>query len=95
MDKLKSGRFLLIITIAIYVAFGLVTSVIGVIIDKFQVQYNVSLNIAALLPFAFLSFIWIIFRAIWCSDGSYWSKDCFDTSHGTYDSGMLFFIPEQ
>jgi MFS transporter, FHS family, L-fucose permease len=53
MDKIRSGRFLLIITIAIYVAFGLVTSVIGVIIDKFQVQYNVSLNIAALLPFAF------------------------------------------
>jgi MFS transporter, FHS family, L-fucose permease len=53
MDKIRSGRFLLIITIAIYVAFGLVTSVIGVIIDKFQLQYNVSLNIAALLPFAF------------------------------------------
>ena len=53
MERTGSGRFLLIITIAIYVAFGLVTSVIGVIIDKFQVQYNVSLNIAALLPFAF------------------------------------------
>jgi fucose permease len=53
MERTRSGRFLLIITIAIYVAFGLVTSVIGVIIDKFQVQYNVSLNIAALLPFAF------------------------------------------
>jgi MFS transporter, FHS family, L-fucose permease len=53
MNNIKSGRFLFIITIAIYVAFGLVTSVIGVIIDKFQVQYNVSLNIAALLPFAF------------------------------------------
>jgi MFS transporter, FHS family, L-fucose permease len=52
---LKSGKswFLLIITIAMYVAFGLVTSVIGVIIDKFQTQYNVSLQIAALLPFAF------------------------------------------
>lgn len=53
MNNIRSGRFLFIITIAIYVAFGLVTSVIGVIIDKFQVQYNVSLNIAALLPFAF------------------------------------------
>ena len=53
MERTGSGRFLLIITVAIYVAFGLVTSVIGVIIDKFQVQYNVSLNIAALLPFAF------------------------------------------
>ena len=53
MNQLKSRRFLLIITIAIYVAFGLVTSVIGVIIDKFQVQYNVPLHVAALLPFAF------------------------------------------
>jgi FHS family L-fucose permease-like MFS transporter len=53
MNRLKSNRFLFIITIAIYVAFGLVTSVIGVIIDKFQVQYNVSLQVAALLPFAF------------------------------------------
>jgi fucose permease len=53
MEKIRNGRFLFIITVAIYIAFGLVTSVIGVIIDKFQVQYNVSLNIAALLPFAF------------------------------------------
>ena len=53
MNESKSRSFLIIITIAIYVAFGLVTSVIGVIIDKFQVQYNVSLNVAALLPFAF------------------------------------------
>ena len=53
MNEIRSRRFLFIITIAIYVAFGLVTSVIGVIIDKFQVQYNVSLNVAALLPFAF------------------------------------------
>ena len=53
MKNLNSRRFLLIITIAVYVAFGLVTSVIGVIIDKFQVQYNVPLQVAALLPFAF------------------------------------------
>lgn len=53
MNKVRSHRFLNIITIAIYVTFGLVTSVIGVIIDKFQIQYNVSLNVAALLPFAF------------------------------------------
>lgn len=53
MNEIRSRQFLFIITIAIYVAFGLVTSVIGVIIDKFQVQYNVSMNIAALLPFAF------------------------------------------
>jgi len=53
MDNSRSRSFLIIITVAIYVAFGLVTSVIGVIIDKFQLQYNVSLNIAALLPFVF------------------------------------------
>ena len=53
MNKSGSHRYLLTITILIYVAFGLVTSVIGVIIDKFQVEYNVPLRIAALLPFAF------------------------------------------
>lgn len=53
MKKTRDRHFLFLITIAVYVAFGLVTSVIGVIIDKFQVQYNVSLNVAALLPFAF------------------------------------------
>jgi MFS transporter, FHS family, L-fucose permease len=53
MNRVKNHRLVLIITIAIYVAFGLVTSVIGVIIDKFQTQYNVSLQVAALLPFAF------------------------------------------
>lgn len=53
MNNSRSHRYLLTITILIYVAFGLVTSVIGVIIDKFQVTYNVSLQVAALLPFAF------------------------------------------
>jgi FHS family L-fucose permease-like MFS transporter len=53
MNKATSHRFLFIITVAIYVAFGLVTSVIGVIIDRFQVQYTVPLQVAALLPFAF------------------------------------------
>lgn len=53
VNKSGSHRYLLAITIAIYVAFGLVTSVIGVIIDKFQVQYNVPLGVAALLPFGF------------------------------------------
>ena len=43
----------MVVTILLYVSFGLLTSVIGVIIDKFQVDYNVSLTIAALLPFAF------------------------------------------
>ncbi len=45
--------FLLFITISLYVAFGLLTSVIGVIIDKFQAEYHVSLTVAAMLPFAF------------------------------------------
>jgi MFS transporter, FHS family, L-fucose permease len=53
MSDTRSRSYLLTITILIYVAFGLVTSVIGVIIDKFQITYNVSLRIAALLPFAF------------------------------------------
>ena len=50
---MEKKRFLLIIMTLIYIAFGLVTSVIGVIIDKFQIQYNVSLQVAAFLPFAF------------------------------------------
>jgi MFS transporter, FHS family, L-fucose permease len=45
--------YLLAVITLIYIAFGLVTSVIGVIIDKFQVQYSVSLQIAAFLPFSF------------------------------------------
>ena len=53
MNNPRSHRFLLIVTILIYVTFGLVTSVIGVIIDKFQIQYNVPLQVAAFLPFAF------------------------------------------
>jgi len=53
MKKSETRWYLLIITVLIYIAFGLVTSVIGVIIDKFQTQYHVSLQIAALLPFAF------------------------------------------
>ena len=53
MDKSFRNRYLLIITVLMYVAFGLVTAVIGVIIDKFQAEYNLPLQIAALLPFAF------------------------------------------
>jgi MFS transporter, FHS family, L-fucose permease len=53
MSKPGSHRYILTIIILIYVAFGLVTSVIGVIIDKFQITYNVPLQIAALLPFGF------------------------------------------
>lgn len=53
MNKSYKNKYLLTITILMYVAFGLVTSVIGVIIDKFQSEYNLSLQIAALLPFAF------------------------------------------
>jgi fucose permease len=53
MNNVYKNKYLLIITILMYVAFGLVTSVIGVIIDKFQSEYNLPLQIAALLPFAF------------------------------------------
>ncbi|MHB8851743.1 MAG: MFS transporter [Ignavibacteriaceae bacterium] len=53
MNKAYKNKYLLTITILMYVAFGLVTSVIGVIIDKFQSEYNLPLQIAALLPFAF------------------------------------------
>jgi MFS transporter, FHS family, L-fucose permease len=53
MAKSFGHKYLLIITILMYVAFGLVTAVIGVIIDKFQSEYNLPLQIAALLPFAF------------------------------------------
>lgn len=51
----KSGRntYLLIMTVLMYISFGLLTSVIGVIIDKFQAEYSLPLQIAALLPFAF------------------------------------------
>jgi len=53
MERSKKNLFLLAVTVLLYISFGLLTSVIGVIIDKFQVDYNVSLTIAALLPFAF------------------------------------------
>ncbi len=53
MTNSKKHTYLLIVTILMYISFGLLTSVIGVIIDKFQVEYDVSLAIAALLPFAF------------------------------------------
>ncbi|MBE9510284.1 MAG: MFS transporter [Bacteroidetes bacterium] len=53
MKKKKTHWYLITITVLMYISFGLLTSVIGVIIDRFQIQYNVSLKIAALLPFAF------------------------------------------
>lgn len=53
MNQKIKHRFLLYVTISLYMAFGLLTSVIGVIIDRFQVEYQVSLGVAALLPFAF------------------------------------------
>jgi MFS transporter, FHS family, L-fucose permease len=49
----KKHRLLFFVAILLYISFGLLTSVIGVIIDKFQVEYNVSLTIAALLPLSF------------------------------------------
>lgn len=53
MPNQNKYRFLFFVTVLLYISFGLLTSVIGVIIDRFQVDYNVSLTIAALLPFAF------------------------------------------
>ena len=53
MTNSKKHTYLLIVTVLMYISFGLLSSVIGVIIDKFQVEYNVSLTVAALLPFAF------------------------------------------
>ena len=53
MKRSLKHKYLLLITALMYIAFGLVTSVIGVIIDKFQTEYHLSLQIAALLPFAF------------------------------------------
>lgn len=50
---MKAHRFLLLVTVLLYISFGLLTSVLGVIIDRFQADYKVSLAIAALLPFAF------------------------------------------
>ena len=49
----KKHSFLLVVTTLMYVIFGLLTSVIGVVIDRFQTEYNVSLAMAALLPLAF------------------------------------------
>jgi len=53
MVRSKQNTYLLFVTVLLYVSFGLLTSVIGVIIDKFQIEYHVSLTVAALLPFAF------------------------------------------
>jgi len=53
MEKSKKNNYLLFVTVLLYISFGLLTSVIGVIIDKFQTDYDVSLSVAALLPFAF------------------------------------------
>lgn len=46
-------RVLLWLVILAYVAFGLVTAVIGVVISRFQETYAVPLWVAAFLPFAF------------------------------------------
>jgi len=47
------NRILLLLVCLAYVAFGLVTAVIGVVISRFQQTYRVPLWIAGLLPFAF------------------------------------------
>jgi FHS family L-fucose permease-like MFS transporter len=53
MRHKKKYCLLICVTALLYISFGLLTSVIGVIIDRFQAEYNVSLTIAALLPLAF------------------------------------------
>jgi len=53
MERSSRNSYLLIMTVLVYISFGLLTSVIGVIIDKFQAEYSLPLQIAALLPFAF------------------------------------------
>lgn len=53
MKAKNKNRYLIFVTILLYISFGLLSSVIGVIIDKFQAEYDVSLSVAALLPFAF------------------------------------------
>jgi len=49
----QKKRLLLVLICLAYIAFGLVTAVIGVIISRFQETYRVALWIAGLLPFAF------------------------------------------
>src|SRR5512147_2029448 len=49
----KENRLLLSLVCLAYVAFGLVTAVIGVVISRFQETYGVPLRVAAFLPFAF------------------------------------------
>ncbi len=50
----NSNRALLLLVVCLaYVAFGLVTAVIGVVISRFQETYRVPLWIAGFLPFAF------------------------------------------
>lgn len=51
----KKHSFLLVVTTLMYVIFGLLTSVIGVVIDRFQTEYNVSLAVAASCPLPFSS----------------------------------------
>ena len=53
IQREKKHTFLLLVTTFLYVIFGFLTSVIGVVIDRFQAEYDVSLAVAALLPFAF------------------------------------------
>ena len=47
------NRILLALVCLAYVAFGLVTAVIGVVISRFQETYHVPLGVAGFLPFAF------------------------------------------
>ncbi len=49
----KRNWVLLVLVSLAYIAFGLVTAVIGVVISRFQETYGVPLRVAAFLPFAF------------------------------------------
>jgi MFS transporter, FHS family, L-fucose permease len=51
--KPRTNWILLVLVCLAYIAFGLVTAVIGVVISRFQETYHVPLWVAALLPFAF------------------------------------------
>lgn len=53
LEHNSRNKFLFVVITLLYISFGLLSSVIGVIIDKFQSTYDVSLSVAALLPFSF------------------------------------------
>jgi MFS transporter, FHS family, L-fucose permease len=53
-SKMAKRNWILLVLVSLaYIAFGLVTAVIGVVISRFQETYGVPLRVAAFLPFAF------------------------------------------